>query len=373
MSGIKFKGISGYDFLLKKYAAGLITVSVSRNHPELATGLENVLDVKSVVKIDAGQTSWNPTAVRGIKDTGGYAYVVRVKGEGEAIVSYTDENGDAASAVVKTGNAFVCISGGQTWAEAKWLFVSDDEVVVTVENKAATFGWGQNVTVATIQGKNITLTAPADPAVGDVAQVTYDSNNVLQPISGSTKKYLKLPKMYVKAVNDAETGDNRGIYVRYWDAAGVEQSHPIATVVDLDAIFDISDLKEDVATLIAQLSNLDNELLPVIAESLVYLYNKNKALREMLTGKDNAILPYIKAQTVECEDMRTMGVPHVLTSAVAGAPSAANVPGNWDEATMGVWDGCPRKVGQQYADQASRKVYYAPVVTGSTSDWVALN
>lgn len=246
MSGIKFKGISGYDFLLKKYAAGLITVSVSRNHPELVAALENILDVKSVVNIAIGQTSWNATAVRGIKDTGGYAYVVRVENEGEAIISYTDENGDAASTVVKTGNAFVCVSHGPTWAESKWLFVSDDEVVVTVENKGATFGWGQTVTVATVQGKNITLAAPADPAVGDVAQVTYDADNVLQTISGSTKKLLKLPQVYVKAVNDAQTGDNRGLYVKYWDAAGVEQYDTIANITDLQAVFGISDIQDDV-------------------------------------------------------------------------------------------------------------------------------
>lgn len=111
----------------------------------------------------------------------------------------------------------------------------------------------------------------------------------------------------------------------------------------------------------------------VIAEALLYLYNENKALRELLAGKDNAVLPYIKAQTIECVDKMTMGVPDVLVSSVEGAPSAANVPDNWDEETMTVWNGCPRKIGQQYVDKASKKVYYAVAVTGSTNDWVALN
>lgn len=111
----------------------------------------------------------------------------------------------------------------------------------------------------------------------------------------------------------------------------------------------------------------------VIAEALIHLYNENKALRELLTGKDNAVLPYIKAQTIEYVDKITMGVPDVLESNVAGAPSAANVPDNWNETTMGVWDGCPRRIGQQYVDKASGKVYYAIKVTGSTADWVALN
>lgn len=111
----------------------------------------------------------------------------------------------------------------------------------------------------------------------------------------------------------------------------------------------------------------------VMVEALAYLYNENKALHELLTGKDNAVLPYIKAQTIECVDKMTMGVPDVLESNVAGAPSAANVPDNWNEATMNVWDGCPRRIGQQYVDKASGKVYYAIKVTGSTGDWVVLN
>jgi len=121
------------------------------------------------------------------------------------------------------------------------------------------------------------------------------------------------------------------------------------------------------------LSNIDNKTIPVIAEAMLYLYNENKALRELLAGKDNAVLPYIKAQTIECVDKMTMGVPDVLVSSAEGAPSAANVPDNWNEETMTVWNGCPRKIGQQYVDKVGGKVYYAIKVTGSTGDWVVLN
>lgn len=121
------------------------------------------------------------------------------------------------------------------------------------------------------------------------------------------------------------------------------------------------------------LSNIDNKTIPVIAEALLYLYNENKALRELLTGKDNAVLPYIKAQIIEFENLMSLGAPNVLESEVAGAPSAVNVPTNWNNDTIGVWDGCPRKIGQQYIDKESNKVYYAVKVTGSVSDWVALN
>ena len=131
---------------------------------------------------------------------------------------------------------------------------------------------------------------------------------------------------------------------------------------------------QNVADALSQIAKVKLDIsLSVVAEALLYLYNENKALRELLAGKDNAVLPVVKAQSVECDDILTLGVPNVLESSVAGAPSAANVPDNWNEETMTVWDGCPRKIGQQYVDKASKKVYYAVAVTGSTSDWVALN
>jgi hypothetical protein len=131
---------------------------------------------------------------------------------------------------------------------------------------------------------------------------------------------------------------------------------------------------QNVADALSQIAKVKLDIsLSVVAEALLYLYNENKALRELLTGKDNAVLPVVKAQSVECYDILTLGVPNVLYSGVEGAPSAANVPDNWNEETMTVWNGCPRKIGQQYVDKVNKKVYYAVAVTGSTDDWVALN
>lgn len=131
---------------------------------------------------------------------------------------------------------------------------------------------------------------------------------------------------------------------------------------------------QNVADALSQIAKVKLYIsLSVVAEAMLYLYNENKALRELLTGKDNAVLPYIKAQTIEYVDKMTMGVPDVLESKNAGAPSAANIPDNWNETTMNVWDGCPRRIGQQYVDKESGKVYYAIKVTGSTSDWTPLN
>jgi len=131
---------------------------------------------------------------------------------------------------------------------------------------------------------------------------------------------------------------------------------------------------QNVADALSQIAKVKLDIsLSVVAEAMLYLYNENKALRELLAGKDNAVLPVVKAQSVECDDILTLGVPNVLYSSVEGAPSAANVPDNWNEETMTVWDGCPRKIGQQYVDKVNKKVYYAVAVTGSTNDWVVLN
>lgn len=113
--------------------------------------------------------------------------------------------------------------------------------------------------------------------------------------------------------------------------------------------------------------------LGVIAEALVYLYNENKALRQLIAGSDNATLPAVKTQTLEYEKAMSFGAAAILISTTEGAPSAAVVPDNWDEETMNVWNGCPRFVGQRYIDQVSKKVYEAVTLTGSTSDWVPLN
>lgn len=113
--------------------------------------------------------------------------------------------------------------------------------------------------------------------------------------------------------------------------------------------------------------------LGVIAEALVYLYNENKALRQLITGSDNATLPTVKTQTLEYEQAMSFGAAAILISTTEGAPSVAVVPDNWNEETMNVWNGCPRFVGQRYIDQVSKKVYEAVTLTGSTSDWVPLN
>ena len=131
---------------------------------------------------------------------------------------------------------------------------------------------------------------------------------------------------------------------------------------------------QNVADALSQIAKVKLDIsLSVIAEAMLYLYNENKALREMLTGRDVAILPAVRTRAVECERVTKFGAPDVLESSVEGAPSAENIPDNWEEKTMDVWNGCPRFIGQQYIDRVAKKVYVAVALTNSTNDWVALN
>ncbi len=135
-----------------------------------------------------------------------------------------------------------------------------------------------------------------------------------------------------------------------------------------------STYSQNVADALSQIAKVKLDVsLSVVAEALVKLCLEQRAVLTLLTGNDNAVLPALKVQSIEAKDVLSYGAPDRLESKTAGAPSAANVPTNWDEKKSGVWDGCPRRVGQEYFDRASKKIYKAATLTGSTSDWVPLN
>lgn len=99
------------------------------------------------------------------------------------------------------------------------------------------------------------------------------------------------------------------------------------------------------------------DVMHVIAEALLALKAENIGLKAQLAAKQAD------------DDYRAP-----LESSVSGAPSAANVPSNWNEETMGVWQGCPRFTGQEYIDKASKKLYRCLCTpTNNVSDWTAMN
>lgn len=75
----------------------------------------------------------------------------------------------------------------------------------------------------------------------------------------------------------------------------------------------------------------------------------------------------IKSLSVD-EPIKVCDVPMVLIG--SGAPSAANVPMNWDKAKMGEWFGIPNFIGQMYVNiSASSNALYVAVNDTAVSGW----
>lgn len=75
----------------------------------------------------------------------------------------------------------------------------------------------------------------------------------------------------------------------------------------------------------------------------------------------------IKSLSVD-EPIRVCDAPMVLIG--SGAPSATNVPKNWDKETMGEWFGIPNFVGQMYVNiSASSNALYVAVNDTAVSGW----
>lgn len=192
MNSLNLKGVNTYDLLLKKYAAGVITVAISRDHPALVNTLKDTLDVKYVKELTANSYIWD-----NIHDESfvGVGYALRVANTGTTNVEYVDRFGNTQTVEVKTGNAFVCIETPQNDV-AKWIFVDDDEVVVPVIDNNPTITWNDALTVytiGTVNGTPLRISVNPNPAANAVKAVTYDGNDVIQNINGV--KTVQLPRI----------------------------------------------------------------------------------------------------------------------------------------------------------------------------------
>lgn len=118
----------------------------------------------------------------------------------------------------------------------------------------------------------------------------------------------------------------------------------------------------------------------VLAEAIVLCATRLKALENALISSPNRMDIFVK--TLDAEDIRILGVPQVLEftgadNTTAVTPAAARIPDNWEQDTMGVWQGVPRKIGQVWIGRSlngSSKiaVAVAKAVTGSVDDWVVI-
>lgn len=154
----------------------------------------------------------------------------------------------------------------------------------------------------------------------------------------------------------------------------------------MNAVDTINHLREEVTEIEGDITEMQSDIdantseieshatqLQVEAEGLTQAHYELSAFEQIAQGKDEAVLPTLKAQTIDADELISYGAPRVLISDVGGAPSAANIPTNWDESTMDVWAGYPRFIGQQYIDKTNKKLYVALALTGSVNDWVVMN
>ena len=122
-----------------------------------------------------------------------------------------------------------------------------------------------------------------------------------------------------------------------------------------------------------------NEITKVESEAFAVMRAEIDGIKSLLQNIGIGRLD-VKLGNIDITSLMVLGAPDALESSVAGAPSAANVPNNWDTATMGVWTGIGRRVGQLYivkrssASNPSVKgaVYMCVGMNNSASDWLLL-
>lgn len=115
----------------------------------------------------------------------------------------------------------------------------------------------------------------------------------------------------------------------------------------------------------------EGALSSVLSEAFASLNERIASLEAALRDPRQRI--DLTVENLDATDIRRLGTPLILECSVAGAPSAANQPDNWEPEAMGTWAGYPVFVGQIYIDKMNKKTYIAYTVTASTANWVALN
>lgn len=122
-----------------------------------------------------------------------------------------------------------------------------------------------------------------------------------------------------------------------------------------------------------------NEITRVESEAFAALKAELDGIKALLQNTGIGRLD-VKLGNIDITSLMVLGAPDALESSVAGAPSAVNVPNNWDNASMGVWTGIGRRIGQLYivkrssASNPSVKgaVYMCVGMNNSASDWLLL-
>ena len=122
-----------------------------------------------------------------------------------------------------------------------------------------------------------------------------------------------------------------------------------------------------------------NEITKVESEAFAALKAEIDAIKALLLNEDSGRFNMTLGK-LDITGLMFLGQPDVLESSVAGAPSAANVPDNWDAAKNGTWQGIGVRIGQLYVvkrDKATNPtvkgaVYMCVGQNYTTADWLLL-
>jgi len=200
----------------------------------------------------------------------------------------------------------------------------------------------------------------------------FQNDNIELSVDGTTISYTD--------ANAAASTD----WVKYQKSAAATSNYNLATAFAVEdwgciilqgatgeAFVEISYAQGIPDNVRALVSGVLDGKLEVIAQALAELFAENAALKRRLTTIGSDL--NLHARTIDTEDEMVHGVPKYLRSTVTGAPSAANIPDNWNEDLYGKWTGVPRDGRQEYVDGSGK--WYKPKanLSNSTEDWVAMN
>ena len=172
--------------------------------------------------------------------------------------------------------------------------------------------------------------------------ITVESGSAVAPLVTGVKLYYELatPEVYIldedfnTSYKVADFGTEEMI-PQELDANDLPQSAAFHAVIKYN---------DDFTRTIA---NIPKYVQPLL-EAIAYLNGEVQGLKDSI--KDYAM--DMKANIMDVMEYYVYNVPKVLLSSATGAPSASNVPTNWDAQRSGTWDAVPRTEGLVYIDGA---------------------
>ena len=116
-------------------------------------------------------------------------------------------------------------------------------------------------------------------------------------------------------------------------------------------------------TVMAAIAQQVTNVMPtVMGRAITELYDRINGIEAALHDLGRVTMEQANFRNIPTVE----GAPMILLC--SGAPSATDKPVNWNEETMGAWDGVPSYAGQLYIDTSTGTLYVAKANT-AVGDW----